>query len=351
MIGTLKRSSLALSRHLGLSDFVAHTEWRRQRLLILCYHGVALDDEHRWNPGLYVSAAHLEQRLALLRKHRCTVLPLAEAVERLYRADLPDRAVVLTFDDGYYDFAARAWPLLQAYGYPCTVYLTTARVEHNFPIVNLFVSYLLWKARRQELDGTGIMGLRGIYSLGPVAERQRLVKEMNDAIQSRCLTAADKDAVAREVAGRLGLDYGSLLETRVLTLMRPAEVGRLAREGLDVQLHTHLHRTPEDAGRFVRDVLENRRRIEMMTGRRPEHFCYPSGLYRTAYLPALEEEGIASATTCDPGMATRSSERLLLPRFIDTSLTTDVEFEAWVTGIASCLPRRTKRAHPALATA
>ena len=351
MIGTLKRSSLALSRRLGLSSVVARSEWRRQRLLILCYHGIALDDEHRWNPSLYVPAAHFERRLALLRKNRCTVLPLGEALDRLYRNDLPERAVVLTFDDGYYDFAARAWPLLQAYACPATVYLTTARVEHNFPIVNLFVPYMLWKARHQVLEGDGVLGLRGSYTLALDGERQRLVRELGAAIQRHGLTASDKDAVARDLALRLGLDYDGLLRQRVLTLMRPDEVARLAREGLDVQLHTHLHRTPEDTGRFVNDVLDNRRRIEAMTRRRPDHLCYPSGMYRMAYLPALQEHGIASATTCDPGIASPASDRLLLPRFIDTCGITEVEFEAWVTGIASCLPRRTKRAHPALARA
>lgn len=351
MIGTLKRSSLALSRQLGLSEFVADTGWRRQRLLILCYHGVSLDDEHLWNPSLYVSPEHLDRRLALLRENRCAVLPLAEALERLYRGDLPDRAVALTFDDGYYDFAARAWPLLQAYGYPATVYLTTARVEHNFPIVNLFVAYLLWKARSQVLEPNGILGLSGRYALASAAERRRFVGEMDRAIQRDCRTAADKDVIARDVVERLGLDYDALLRSRVLTLMRPDEVGRLAREGLDVQLHTHLHRTPVDPDRFVDDVVENRRRIEAMTGRPADHLCYPSGMYRAGYVQALEREGIASATTCDPGMASRHSDRLLLPRFVDTTQMTEVEFDAWVTGIASCLPRRTRRAHPALASA
>ena len=351
MIGTLKRSSLALSRRVGLSTLVAHSGWRRQRLLILCYHGVALDDEHRWNPSLYVSAAHLERRLALLAKNRCTVLGLADALERLYRNDLPDRAIVLTFDDGYHDFAARAWPLLRGYGYPATVYLTTARVEHNFPIVNLFVAYVHWKARAQVLDGRGILGLDGMYPLRTLEERQRVVTEMDKAVQAQCLTPADKDAVARDVVVRLGMDYDTLLRRRVLTLMRPDDVRRLSGEGLDVQLHTHLHRTPADAERFVHDVVENRQRIEAMTGNRPTHLCYPSGMYRMGYLSALEREGIASATTCDPGMASRASLPLLLPRFIDTGLTAEVEFEAWVTGIASCLPRRTRRAHPALAQA
>src|SRR5688572_6931730 len=84
MIATLKRSSLALSRHIGLSGLVAQSGWRRQRLLILCYHGISLSDEHRWNPGLYMSAAQFEARLALIRRNDCTVLPLGEALARLY---------------------------------------------------------------------------------------------------------------------------------------------------------------------------------------------------------------------------------------------------------------------------
>jgi peptidoglycan/xylan/chitin deacetylase (PgdA/CDA1 family) len=343
MLAALKRSSFALSKQVGLNDFVAQTAWRRQRLLILCYHGISLDDEHVWNPGLYVSAARFERRLALLKRNDCTVLPLGEAVARLYRNDLPDRAVALTFDDGYYDFLARAWPLLSAYRYPATVYLTTARMDHNFPIVGLFVSYALWRARHRTLDATGVPGLDGTYPLTSIDDRRQVLRQLDATL--RQLIASDKDAIAREIVGRLGFDYTELLATRALTLMRADEVRRLAGEGLDVQLHTHLHYTPEDPDLFVQDVLLNRARIEEITGRRPTHLCYPSGVYRHGYFPVLRQERIDSATTCDPGLASRSSDPLLLPRFIDTSMVTDVEFEAWITGLACCLPRRTTKAH------
>jgi peptidoglycan/xylan/chitin deacetylase (PgdA/CDA1 family) len=346
VLASLKQSSYTLSKRLGLSELVAASAWRRERLLILCYHGVSLGDEHIWRPDLYISPAQLDRHLGLLRRMGCTVLPLGDAVARMYARDLPERAVAITFDDGYYDFMTRAWPLLQAHGYPATVYLTTARVEHNMPIVNLFIGYMLWLARERRLDGRGIVGLDGSYSLDTRLNRDAVAAAID--VEAGAMTATDKDTVARQVAGRLELDYESLIASRVLTLMRTDEVKRLSDAGLDVQLHTHFHRNPVDAQPFVDDVRRNRKVIESITGKRPTHLCYPSGMYRMVYLPALRREGLESATTCDPGIAGPGADPLLLPRFIDTSTINDVEFEAWVSGVAPYLPRRTTKAHPAI---
>ena len=77
-----------------------------------------------------------------------------------------------------------------------------------------------------------------------------------------------------------------------------------------------------------------------MTGANATHFCYPSGVHDPAFLPWLEELGVVSATTCQPGIATRASHRLLLPRLLDTSVLSVVEFEGWLAGAASMMPRR-----------
>jgi peptidoglycan/xylan/chitin deacetylase (PgdA/CDA1 family) len=343
MIRALKYASLRTLERTGVSRLVADSAWRRNRLLILCYHGVALTDEHQWCPDLYVSAPHLERRLALLKRHRCTVLPLEEAVARLKARTLPERSVVLTFDDGYYDFGARAWPLLRKYGYPATVYLTTGRVDHNLPNVNLFISYCLWSSRQDTFDGDGLPGLKGRYPMRTSRDRQQLTQAIIEAIRTGNSGEAGRDAVAQLVAERAGLDYGALVKLRLLTLLRPREVSDLAGQGVDFQLHTHMHRTPDDGNEFVRDVLVNRDRLLAMTGRTANHFCYPSGNYRDAYLPLLQQQGVTSATTCDPGLASGASDPMLLPRFIDTSTTSTLVFESWVTGVAACLPRRTTR--------
>jgi hypothetical protein len=168
-----------------------------------------------------------------------------------------------------------------------------------------------------------------------------VVRQINDGLLNS--TDRSKDVVVEALVRRLGLDYDALVAARVLTLLRPDEVRRLAQEGVDFQLHTHLHRTPPDVDEFMGDVLKNRDRIETFTGRKPHHLCYPSGNYRLEYFAALQRHSVVSATTCDPGLASRTTHPLLLPRFVDTGTVSDVVFEAWLTGIAPCLPRRTRK--------
>src|SRR5277367_2426940 len=134
---SIRRAVLTTLKRAGVFRLVVNAEWRRERLLILCYHGVSLEDEHEWWPALFVSPQHLERRLEILKKGNYAVLPLAEALERLYRKDLPPRSVAITFDDGTYDFYRQAYPRLKQYAFPATVYLSTYYSNYERPVFKL----------------------------------------------------------------------------------------------------------------------------------------------------------------------------------------------------------------------
>src|SRR5258708_18263563 len=98
MLKRFKQAALMSLKTAGVSTLVHNIRWRRQRLLILAYHGISLSDAHLWNGSQFISADMLGTRLELLRKSRCAVLPMGEAVERLCANDLSERAVAITFD-------------------------------------------------------------------------------------------------------------------------------------------------------------------------------------------------------------------------------------------------------------
>jgi peptidoglycan/xylan/chitin deacetylase (PgdA/CDA1 family) len=324
---------------MGGLNLVVNSRWRNRRLLILAFHGISLDDEHEWNGALYVTPNVLADRLRALREMGCTILPLDEAIERLYAGTLPHQSVAVTFDDGYHDFAVRAHPILEEYMIPATVYLTTLRCGVDFPMFTLACSYVLWKARGTRVHVPELR--QEPLDLRTDRGRADALTAANVVAARDQLSLADKDRLVHRIAAQAGVDYTAIAARRLLTIMSPDHVARLSNRGVAFELHTHSHNAPNDHPKFLAEIETNRARIEGMTGRPPRHFCYPSGNYNAEFPGWLSAAGVASATTCDPGLASAATSPMLLPRLVVTSTIGSGEFRAWLAG-AACLvtPRR-----------
>lgn len=345
MLKKLKQTTLQSLKRVGVSTMVHNSRWRRQRLLILAYHGISVLDEHEWNYTQYMPADVLRMRLQQLQDSRCAVLPLGEAITRLYAGDLPDRAVAITFDDGTADFYQKAFPLIKEFDVPVTLYLTTFYTQYNRPVFDLMVSYLLWKGCSETIDLHPLINHDLKLELHDDVNQNTARIAILEFARNQNLSATEKDELAARLAHAIRVDYDALLEQRIMQNLTPAEVTQLAGNGIDIQLHTHRHRTPKDRDLFIREIEDNRESIQTMTGRHATHFCYPSGVHDALFLPWLNEAGVASATTCDPGFASVHSDRLLLPRVLDNPALAPIEFESWLTGVSAALPRR--RVEPA----
>jgi peptidoglycan/xylan/chitin deacetylase (PgdA/CDA1 family) len=343
----VKRRVLGASSRLGLLNGVRDSAWRQRRLLILCYHSISIDDEHEWSGTYSMSPTLLEARLRMLRDGRYNVLPLDEAVRRLYDGTLPPRSVALTFDDGMYDFRARAWPLLRQFGFPATVYLTTYYSDYGKPIFGLFCSYVLWRARNQAIgpEVTALVNAPAPWDLSDAAGRARAHRDILDHADREQLSLPERTALAERLTDLLGDNYEAIQAKRILTVMTGDEAAELTRSDIDIQLHTHRHRTPLDHALFLREITDNRERVDRIRAGAARHFCYPSGIYRSEFLPWLREAGVTTATTCDPGLASAKSDPLLLPRLVDTSFLSPLDVEGWMTGMSAFFMPRKASAH------
>lgn len=335
-----KRASLAVAKYCGAFRVSADSIRRNSRLLVIGYHGVSLADEHEWHPALFLSPDTFRGRLESLKRCGCHVLDLEHGLDLLYRGELPQRAVVLTFDDGTYDFLKVAWPMLKEYGFPATLYWTTYWVTGARPVVPVIWNYLLWKKRGATYRAPQFLGSEATLDLTSAAGRAKAMEDMTSRAAAQNLDAMQQDAITQELAGILGVDYDDIRGRRILTLLQPDEVRELSREGVSVQLHMHQHRSPTVRPEFEKNLNDNREFIEGVIDSRPRHFCYPSGIYQKEFLPWLREMGITSATTCDPALASSKVDPLLVPRLVDTSCLSTLEFESWLVGIGELLPRR-----------
>jgi peptidoglycan/xylan/chitin deacetylase (PgdA/CDA1 family) len=340
MLKQIKTCVLKVAVRMGVSRMLLESRWRQERLLILCYHGIAMEDEHLWRPPLYMPSAVFARSLELLQESRCVVLPLAQALTRLYAGNLPPRSVAITVDDGGHDFYRIGFPLFQKFGYPVTVYLTTYYSEYNRPVFDPALSYLLWKAGGRLLAWPRVFPAPVRLDAGGLAEATQRIQEH---CRREGLSGRQKDGLLAELASRTGLDYAALCSRRLLTLMTAEEVREVAAAGVDIQLHTHRHRVYRQKDKVLRELDDNQACIHAMTGSHARHFCYPSGGYLPEFIPWLREWGVESATTCEPGFASRTSDPMLLPRLVVVPALSEIEFQCWLSGLAAFLPRRPHR--------
>jgi peptidoglycan/xylan/chitin deacetylase (PgdA/CDA1 family) len=331
--GGFRSSVLKTAKMAGLFSRAADSASRRRRLLILCYHGIAMEDEDQWLGHLFISRARFERRLELLHSFAANVLHLGEALDHLRKGTLPPRSVVITFDDGYVDFHQIASPLMEKYRYPSTLYLSTYYCLHRLPVFNLMVNYLMWKSGKSLVE-LPEFGVDRPVPISNFEQRQEVFRQLLAWSDANQLKVREKDGIARSLATTLELDYDSILATRILQLMTPSEVADTARAGVRMELHTHRHRTPNDRDLFLREIQDNRACIREFAGREPTHFCYPSGNYDSKFFPWLSEAGVESATTCEPGLASAEMNWLLAPRFLDDSVASEIDFERWLSGFA-----------------
>ena len=93
------------------------------RISILMYHQVGRFPPMGTHRANYCDQGRFTRQMGLIARLGCRVLDLDTALACLSgRIPTPARALVLTFDDAYDNFADSALPILQRHGFPATVY-------------------------------------------------------------------------------------------------------------------------------------------------------------------------------------------------------------------------------------
>jgi GT2 family glycosyltransferase/peptidoglycan/xylan/chitin deacetylase (PgdA/CDA1 family) len=100
-----------------------------QRVPILLYHSISTSTNPRFKRWA-VSAEMFNQHLSYLSQNRFTSITVTDLIKARTHSNvkLPERPVVLTFDDAYADFYENAFPALRRHGCVATLYVPTAYV-------------------------------------------------------------------------------------------------------------------------------------------------------------------------------------------------------------------------------
>lgn len=92
---------------------------------VLAYHQVIQGQPPSHYPVTAISLTTFEAQMRYLHKQGYQTISLETAAFPQQAGSLPEKPIVITFDDGYHDFFTTAYPVLARYGFSGTVFLVT----------------------------------------------------------------------------------------------------------------------------------------------------------------------------------------------------------------------------------
>jgi peptidoglycan/xylan/chitin deacetylase (PgdA/CDA1 family) len=98
----------------------------KSQVIVLCYHRF----EDKPKDSLAIKPADFEAQLQALKDSGIAVIPMADFLAwRRGEKGIPEKAAIITIDDGYLSGYNVAWPILKKFGYPFTMFLYTDYVK------------------------------------------------------------------------------------------------------------------------------------------------------------------------------------------------------------------------------
>jgi peptidoglycan/xylan/chitin deacetylase (PgdA/CDA1 family) len=285
---------------------------RRGVLSILTYHRI---DTAEARPGLLPSlisatpTAFADQMSMVARSF--DVVSLADVLDALDGPErLPRRAVLLTFDDGYTDFATNAWPVLRAAHLPATLFVATSFADDP---TRWFWWDRLWAALSTTSRNEPVVTPLGALAAGPAHAATTA------ATLRTWLKELEHKAAMTEVDGIVE-QLGEPARPATPAVLGWHELQQLAREGLTLAPHTRTHPLldripPERAIDEIRGAQADLERALDGIASVPKVLAYPSGSHGGTAPAAAREAGMELAMTTERGgNDLRRADRWLLDR-------------------------------------
>jgi peptidoglycan/xylan/chitin deacetylase (PgdA/CDA1 family) len=273
---------------------------------ILCYHRVN-DERDPFFPSTPTRLFEAEMRF-LSRRYR--VVSLGELFRRLLEGPA-EPVLAVTFDDGYRDNFENAFPILERFGLPATIFLATGSVDTGEPLWFERLAQALKTTRREsieiETEPNRVIPLRThAERLGANDHVLSVLRAATDVEHRRVL-----DHVLRQLGGHAGERHGKMLSWN--------DARYMSAHGIEFGGHTITHPflsrvAPEEA---VREVTICKRRIEAELQRPADFFAYPNGRHEDIGNDAKEsvrQAGYRAAVTTIWGVNTASTDPFELRR-------------------------------------
>ena len=277
------------------------------RAAVLLYHrvlpaGVAVRTFSA--DGIVVSAEAFRMQMRIV-KELLNPLTIEQFARCMRDGQFPDRACLVTFDDGWYDNHKHALPILREMRVPAVVFLATDYVGTSECFWQERLTQMLYfglasdaEIRRQLSEALQV----DMDAAGDLPDRRVAARRLVDQIK-RLPTDQIRTAVER-AAAILTHSRGYSEDRSTDRFMDWREAQALYKDGtfaIGSHCCTHTPLTKLEPAEVAQELNRSSARIAQMTGFRPVTMAYPNGDCSTTIAAATRDAGYELAFTTERG--------------------------------------------------
>jgi peptidoglycan/xylan/chitin deacetylase (PgdA/CDA1 family)/CelD/BcsL family acetyltransferase involved in cellulose biosynthesis len=273
---------------------------------ILCYHRV----NNEQDPFFPATTTELfEKEMRFIARHY-KVVSLSRLIEHL-ETGVPETVLAITFDDGYQDNYQNAFPILQRYGLPATIFLTTGAIDSREPLWFERLAYALKTTTHEHIDLE--IDLPRRFWLRTEAERLACNGALFRLLRSL------PDLERRQWLVYILEQLGGGAEERRDRMLTWDQVRRMNRRGVSFGAHTVSHPfiSKLSPDRLTWELSTCKQRIQEELQEPVDYFAYPNGKqedFTDGVKDAIRGVGYQAAFTTIWGLNSPGSDRMELHR-------------------------------------
>jgi peptidoglycan/xylan/chitin deacetylase (PgdA/CDA1 family) len=290
----------------------------RGRAVVLTYHRVIPAELRQGSfsaDQIIVTPETFQRQMRLLQRY---LRPLApdEFAQAVASGSIPSRSCLVTFDDGWWDNAAHAAPILERTGVPAIVFVATDYIGSELCFWQERLARLLFTAWEQGLAGRAYLQELGYHSPSKDPARVRIsIREFVTSVKSRPMREIeDLLSTVEQKLRDWGVTVSGLHGDRFMSWDEVKQMTRNGRIAIGSHCCSHVPLTKLDQDSIVRELDRSRREIAQRTGAMVHDLAYPNGDWNDAIVALVRGAGYRLAFTTDRGHVGANARPLSIRR-------------------------------------
>lgn len=281
---------------------------RKAKLNILIFHRVH-DKKRAVFYNSDIDTNNFLWQMKIIKDH-FNVLEFNEAIACLISGKLPQRSLVITFDDGYADNYNIAYPILSSLNIPATFFIASGYLNGGIMWNDIIIESI--NSTSQEYLSLIDTNL-GEYSFNSPSQKYEVISTLISKI--KYMAPEKRSNIAYSIAEKLNYTPPKNL------MMSDNQIHEMSANGMTIGGHTMTHPilTEVSDKTAYKEISDGKLYLENVINKPVKCFAFPNGKpekdYKYSHVKMVQDIGFDASVSTSYGVSNIKTDIYQLPRF------------------------------------